>query len=241
MLITSSRAQSTNQPSNTLATQAASLSPMSMMQTSDLSSLSIGMASTNTNVSTSSVVTIASELEASATPTESAILVTTSGSDLITISHGPKADLVGCPAWDGATWTPFSSDNETYKWDQNLPMSFDIFCQANIPAGQGENPAITDMWHLQTDTLQSCIDHCASYNGEYHDLTTYDMCSGVTWDVDNYCWMKRGFRNLGTSNYPLIFGPSGYASAIIIEPLNRANYKNDPAEFNSSWPNATHV
>ena len=213
-----------------------------MTQTSNLSNLSIGMASANTGVSTASVVTIASELDASATPTESAILVTTSGTDLITISHGPKADLIGCPAWDGATWTPFSSDNETYKWDQNLPMSFDVFCQANIPAGQGENPSITDIVYFEMNTLQGCIDYCAWYNDAYYqNLTMYDMCSGVTWDVDNICWIKKGFRNLGASNYPLIFGPSGYASAIIIEPLNRANYKNDPAIFNSSWPNATHV
>lgn len=154
-----------------------------------------------------------------------------------TINMGPEGDVVNCPSWDSAMWTPLGYDGQIYAHD-SVAQSFYVLCQVNLAAGEGQNPDITDFQSFSSNTLQSCIDRCAQHNEVRTDASTA-LCSGVTFDIYDTCFLKQGLLDLGEEDYPLISGPLGYASAILQSPYRRHHFINSPSRPNSPWHNAT--
>ena len=106
--------------------------------------------------------------------------------------------ILSCPTWHGASYTPMNTHNRTYVFNATV-LVYQITCGVNLSALT--NAQITDIMHIPSvSSLPLCIDLCARYTLEVPIVqsSSNQICHAVTLDEADVCWLK---TDNGSSSY----------------------------------------
>ena len=130
-----------------------------------------------------------------------------------------------CPTASDIVWTPTRLNGSDPSWQpynyNTAPLVFLIWCGVNIPGPlsgvESFNPNVTDFLTLTNSSLGQCIHACAAYTTTTASSPSpFDLCSGVSLDNANTCFLKKGVV-LGSDAYKQVQdGPGGQVSAVLL-------------------------
>lgn len=109
-----------------------------------------------------------------------------------------------CPAADGTTYSPLIPGTSQPYRINGTDLAYTIRCKTDYAGGAAfGNPSVVDLQIFSNvDSLDSCIDACATYSNQVVQATNASAsCVAVGWiSAQGWCYLKSGVTSSSYNN-----------------------------------------